>query len=168
MSASPEGASNYALGHSQAEMERLSRQSQAFEPFTRQLFEQAGISPNMHVLDVGSGAGDVSFLAAELVGRGGEVTGVDRESVAVGWARARAQSRGCDNVRFLEGDPTIIEFDQEFDAVVGRTVLMYYPDPTDAVRRLAQHLRPGGMIVFQEFDLQNAAHALLPQHSTAL
>src|SRR5262249_30356719 len=110
----------------------------------------------MRVLDVGSGAGDSSFLVAEFVGCDGEVVGVDREPLAVGWAIARARSRGCDNVRFLEGDPAIMEFDQEFDAVVGRTVLMYYSDPTDAIRRLTEHLGPGGLIVFQEFDLQNA------------
>jgi hypothetical protein len=32
---------------------------------------------------------------------------------------------------------------------------MYYPDPVDAVRKLATHIRDGGLIVFQEFDLAN-------------
>ena len=49
-----------------------------------------------------------------------------------------------------------MQFPEKFDAVVGRLVLMYYPNPIDAVRRLARHLRPGGLIIFQEFDLQNA------------
>ena len=43
----------YALGHSEKELQRLSRQGQVFGPFTRQLFEQAGISRGMRVLDVG-------------------------------------------------------------------------------------------------------------------
>lgn len=146
----------YALGHSEHELERLSRQGKAFEPFTRQLLIQAGLRSGMRVLDVGSGAGDSSFLAAELVGCYGEVTGVDREPTAVRWATARARSRGFENVKFLEGDPAVVEFGQLFDAVVGRTALMYYPDPINAVRRLAQRLRPGGLIIFQEFDLQNA------------
>jgi hypothetical protein len=45
-----------------------------------------------------------------------------------------------------------MEFDCQFDAVVGRFVLMYYPDPIDAVRRLLRYLRPAGLFVFQEFD----------------
>ena len=148
--------SSYALGHSDRELKRLAHQAQVFAPFTRQLFEQAGIGPGMRILDVGSGAGDVSFLAAELGGPGGEVVGVDREVAAVEWAVARAQDQGISNVKFLEGDPVALEFDQQFDAVVGRLVLMYYPDPVDTIRKLARHVRRGGLIIFQEFDMENA------------
>ncbi|PYV51882.1 MAG: hypothetical protein DMG98_25245 [Acidobacteria bacterium] len=148
--------SNYALGHSEQELKRLSHQGQVFAPFTRQLFEQAGIGQAMRILDVGSGAGDVAFLAAEIVGPSGEVVGVDREVAAVECAVARAQDQGISNVKFLEGDPAVLEFDRQFDAVVGRLVLMYYPDPVDAIRKLAQHVRRGGLIIFQEFDMENA------------
>src|SRR5262249_17948158 len=137
------------------ELDRLSHQSQAFEPFTRQLFQQAGIITGMRVLDVGCGSGDLAFLAAELVGPSGEVIGADRAAAAVSRARARAQARDLDNVRFLEGDPTELPIDGPFDAVVGRFVLMYYPDPVDAVRKLAGYLLDGGLMVFQEFDITN-------------
>src|SRR6516225_3810787 len=142
----------YALGHSEKELERLSRQARVFEPFTRQLFQQAGIAAGMRVLDVGCGSGDVAFLAAELAGPGGEVIGVDRAAAAVNRATTRVQARHISNVRFAEGDPAEMRFDRPFDAVVGRLVLMYYADPVDAVRKLAGHLRDGGLIVFQEFD----------------
>lgn len=155
---------SYALGHSEAELERLSRQAQAFEPFTRQLLQQAGITSGMRVLDVGCGSGDVSFLAADLVGPSGEVIGADRVAEAVKRATARAQAKDIRNVKFLEGDPTELQFDRPFDAVVGRLVLMYYPDPVGAVRKLARHLREGGLIVFQEFDLANCRS--LPLAST--
>jgi SAM-dependent methyltransferase len=153
MSRSILGQSNYALGHSERELARLSRQGQAFLPFTRKLFEQAGVGPNMCVLDVGSGAGDVSLLAAEIAGPGGKVVGVDREETAVAWATARARSREVSNVKFLVGDPTAMTFDQQFDVIVGRLVLMYYADPVDAIRKLVKHLRHGGLLVFQEFDM---------------
>src|SRR5438132_9215765 len=146
---------NYALGHSEQELERLSHQGQAFAPFTSHLFEQAGIGPGMRILDVGSGAGDVAFLAAELVGPSGNVIGVDRVGAAVEWATARASSREIKNVTFLEGDPALMLFDQKFDAVLGRFVLMYYHDPVETIRRLARHVRPGALIVFQEFDMAN-------------
>jgi 2-polyprenyl-3-methyl-5-hydroxy-6-metoxy-1,4-benzoquinol methylase len=146
----------YALGHSEQELQRLSRQGQALGPFTRQLFEEAGISRGMRVLDVGCGGGDVAFLAADLVGPSGKVMGVDRERRAVDWANARATSQATSNVNFSEGDPAEMEFDHKFDAIVGRLVLMYYPDPVDTIRKLMRHVRPGGLIVFQEMDLANA------------
>ncbi len=73
----------YVLGHTEQELERLMTQSQLFEPFTAQLFRDAGIAPGMRVLDVGSGSGDVSFLAARMVGPSGHVVGVDRSAVAL-------------------------------------------------------------------------------------
>lgn len=145
----------YAPGHSEEELKRLSRQAQAFEPFTRQLFQQAGITAGMRVLDVGCGSGDVALLAADLVGPSGEVIGADRATAAVDWATARGQALQVRNVRFLEGDPTEMQFDRQFDAVVGRLVLMYYPDPVDAVRKLVGHVRDGGLVVFQEMDIAN-------------
>ena len=56
------------------------------------------------------------------MGLTGEVVGVDRERTAVDWANARAHSRGTKNVNFIEGDPAEMEFDQQFDAIVGRLV----------------------------------------------
>jgi ubiquinone/menaquinone biosynthesis C-methylase UbiE len=145
---------NYALGHSAQELARLGQQGQVFAAFTRQLFEQAGITLGMSVLDVGSGAGDSSFLAADLVGHQGRVVGVDRGNEAVTCATTRAASAQIKNVEFVQGDPVDMEFSRPFDAVVGRFVLMYYADPVDAVRKLARRLRPGGLMVFQEFDME--------------
>jgi SAM-dependent methyltransferase len=146
----------YALGHSAREMERLKYQGQTFEPFTRQLLREAGVAEGMRVLDIGSGGGDVAFLAAELVGPSGYVLGVDRAAGAVQWASARAHARGVSNVGFVAGDPALMESNGLFDALVGRLVLMYYPDPVDALRRLLRHVRPGGLVVLQEFDTANS------------
>jgi SAM-dependent methyltransferase len=108
----------------------------------------------MRVLDVGSGAGDVAFLAADLVGNTGEVIGMDRSEAALDVARARAKARSLHNVSFQEGDPVEATFAQPFDAVVGRLVLMYYADPVAALRRLAGHLRAGGVVAFHEPDIK--------------
>ena len=147
--------SQYAPGHSERELKRLTRQAQAFEPFTRHLLHLAGIDSGMRVLDVGCGSGDVAFLVADLVGLKGEVIGIDRAASAVEWASARARLQGISNVTFLEGDPAEIQFDQAFDAIVGRLVLMYCPDPVSTLRKLTRHLRVGGVVVFQEFDSEN-------------
>jgi SAM-dependent methyltransferase len=69
--------SGYILGHSEREIARLKAQAAELDPITRRFLCEAGIVSGMRVLDVGSGAGDVAFLAAELVGATGEVVGVD-------------------------------------------------------------------------------------------
>lgn len=142
----------YALGHSERELDRLGFQGKLLAPFTRQLFSQAGLGPGMHVLDVGCGSGDVSFVAADLVGERGHTIGVDRSAAALHRAKARALRRNCSNLTFVEGDPALMQFDQQFDAIVGRFVLMYQTDPVESLRQLARHLRPGGLMVFQELD----------------
>ena len=147
----------YALGHSDEELERLRVQSRYVEPITRQFFQEAGISAGMRVLDVGSGAGDVVFLTADLVGETGEVIGTDKAATALTIAKQRAAARSLHNVSFRAGDPTEITFDRPFDAVVGRYVLMFQADPAAMVRTLMKrHLRPGGLIVFHEPDWTNA------------
>jgi SAM-dependent methyltransferase len=145
----------YALGDSPQELQRLVRQAEVFAPFTRQLFQQAGINPGMRVLDVGCGAGDVSFLTAEQVGDSGEVVGVDISASAIEWSRHRAAMQGFANVSFVLGDPALMSFENEFDAVVGRLLLMYYAEPAKALRKLTNHVRSGGIIAFQEFDMSN-------------
>ena len=154
----------YLLGHSKKELDRLSRQARTYDHLTRRVFHEAGIKAGMRVLDVGCGSGDVSFLVASIVGDTGEVVGADRAAAAVERARAHAKAAEVANVAFLEGDPTELKFDRPFDAVVGRFILMYYPDPADALRKLAEKLRPGGLIVFHEFDFNNCRS--FPQAST--
>src|SRR3954447_11004730 len=100
----------YALGHSQAEIDRLLAQARMFQPFTRQFLIEAGIAPGMRVLDVGTGAGDVAFLAASMVGATGAVVAVDRSATALALAEARARSMEFRNVSFRAGDPAELSF----------------------------------------------------------
>jgi 2-polyprenyl-3-methyl-5-hydroxy-6-metoxy-1,4-benzoquinol methylase len=143
---------DYVLGHSPEELERLSTQARLYEPFTMQFFRDAGIKVGMRVLDVGCGSGDVSFLAARMVGPTGDVVGVDRAPAAVETATRRALKLQLTNTRFIEGDPGEITFGGPFDAIVGRMVLMFCHDPADTLYKLAGHVRPGGVIAFQEVD----------------
>jgi len=90
------------------------------------------------------------LLAAQLVGLQGTVVGVDRLPEVLQIAKQRAGE--LPNVFFLEGDPAEMDFDEPFDAVVGRFILVYYPDPVSTLRKLGGKLRPGGLVMFQEPD----------------
>jgi ubiquinone/menaquinone biosynthesis C-methylase UbiE len=147
---------SYVLGHSEQELQRLRRQALLIEPATLRFLSEAGIGAGMRVLDVGSGAGDVTFLAAKLVGEAGEVIGADRAPAAVAAASRTASERCWRNVSFREGDPADMTFDRLFDAVIGRYVLLFQSDGAAMVRRLARHLRPGGLVLFHEPDWQSA------------
>jgi cyclopropane fatty-acyl-phospholipid synthase-like methyltransferase len=57
----------YPFSSSEAERQRLIAQDGLMAASTQRLFEKAGIASRMRVLDIGSGAGDVAFLAARLV-----------------------------------------------------------------------------------------------------
>jgi len=146
----------YALGRSRAEADRLHLQHRIYGSSTRELFTAAGIGPGMRVLDIGSGAGDVAMMAADLVGPSGEVVGVEVAPETIAIATERAAAAGLTNVRYVEADLRDLRLDMgTFDAVVGRWVLMYQPDVVALLRRLASYLRPGGIVAFQESDLVN-------------
>ena len=87
----------YPPVRSREEYDRLGRQAAFLGGTTERLFHAAGLVPGMRVLDVGSGAGDVALLVADLVGPGGEVVGVDVDGAALeGRARARAGARAAE------------------------------------------------------------------------
>lgn len=111
----------------------------------------------MSVLDVGSGAGDVALLLADLVGPQGHVVGLDTNPDIVAVARDRVRAAGWTSVSFEVGTPAQLDLDRDFDAVVGRWVLMYLPDPAEFLRQVRTLLRAGGIVAFQEGDIRASA-----------
>ena len=156
----------YTMGRSEAETKRLIENARLYDEMTRRFLLRSGIAKGMRVLDVGSGAGDVALTLAEFVGSDGSVVGVDVNAKILETARDRASAAGFTNVQFIAGDVRSLELSDTFDAVVGRLVLMYIADPADALKQLAMHLRPGGIVAFQEVDL--ALHNALAGPDTPL
>lgn len=140
----------YPLGNNQAEHERLARQAQMLAPTTERFIRGAGVARGQRVLDLGSGAGDVSMLVASIVGPTGEVVGAERSADSVAWARERVRAAGLSNVTFIQADVSELPDDEPFDAVVGRFILMFLPDPVSALRSAARLVKPQGPIVFVE------------------
>jgi len=143
----------FGSGIGDDEVARLELQGGALAPATRMILTEAGIRPGMRVLDLGCGAGDVAFVAADLVGPDGFVVGVDRSPEALARARLRAGRRGLAQVQFVEGDLGEPAPGGPFDAIVERLVLWTVPDPAGLLRRQATVLRPGGLVVPIEEDL---------------
>ena len=142
----------YTMGRSKEETDRLIQQSGLYEDLTKRFLRDAGLFSGLKILDIGSGAGDVAMAAAELVGDDGEVVGIDMNAEILEIARARAQGAGFANIQFLAGDTRTLDLPNDFDALIGRLVLMYMADPVDALRQLTTRLRPGAIVAFQEVD----------------
>jgi SAM-dependent methyltransferase len=144
----------YVLGDAESELRRLVSQSRLIGDITEQVMQRAGIKPGMSVLDCGCGVGDVSFLTARLVGSAGRVLGIDRSVAGINRARERAAEAGLRNVSFeVVDDLAGYRSRAPVDAVVGRLILMYLPDPAAVLSHFARQIRPGGLIVFQELVL---------------
>ena len=85
-----------------------------------------------------------------MVGTSGHVVGIDNAVAAIGAARSR--STETPNVTYVVAEPSANDLDGPFDAVVGRYVLMFQPDPTQFLASAARHARPGGIVAFHELD----------------
>src|SRR4029434_5753732 len=96
----------YVLGHSESELQRLSLQAQYWGEATLELLQRAALAPGVRVLALGCGAGDLSILAATLVGSSGSVVGVDRSAEAIAGATRRANSTGMTQIQFQDRKST--------------------------------------------------------------
>ncbi|HWK52434.1 MAG TPA: methyltransferase domain-containing protein [Steroidobacter sp.] len=119
-----------------------------------------GIQPGTRVLDVGCGVGRWSTL---LASRGGIVTGVDLSPTMIAEARRRAGLQDVSSrTRFIVQDLANLDAGGPFDLIFGVTVLQHILDPASlrsALRRMADHLAPGGRMVLLE-----AAPASIAEH----
>ncbi len=133
------------------------------DEMTEHLLIDAGISKGMRVLDIGCGRGDLSLLLAGMVGPQGQVLGVDRDENALVLARERAQEAKLSQVAFSIADLSPLSIDQgPFNAIVGRRVLMYLPDPGHVIAALSGLLAAGGVMVFQEHDATMPPGCVVP------
>jgi ubiquinone/menaquinone biosynthesis C-methylase UbiE len=145
---------SYALGYSPGELNRLKLQGTFIRDLTEDVLHRAGLTQGMRVLDLGCGVGDVSLLAGEIVGPSGAVLGLDRSAEAIATAERRAVESGqCYWVRFAATELDDFVAEETFDAIIGRLILMYLPDTAATLRRFASHLRPGGIMAFQELAM---------------
>jgi ubiquinone/menaquinone biosynthesis C-methylase UbiE len=99
----------YLLGHSDGELTRLTRQAAFLDDLTDDVFRRAGLEPGMRVLDAGCGVGDVSLIAARIVGPRGTVLGVDRAAEPLDLAHRWAVSAQLHWVGFAQAELSAFE-----------------------------------------------------------
>jgi len=111
----------------------------------------AALEPGERVLDLGSGSGTDSFLAANAVGPNGVVIGVDMTTAQLDKARRLASAAGFAHVEFREGyieHPAVD--DSTFDCVVSNGVFNLSPDKPAVFEAAAAALRPGGRLAIAD------------------
>jgi SAM-dependent methyltransferase len=122
--------------------------SRMLEDFLAPIVAAAELAPGERVLDVGSGGGDLSIAAAQVVGPTGSVVGVDLSADEIAVAVERAATVGLENVDFELGDAGVIDLSPPFDVLVSRFGVMFFADPVAAFTNLHGLLRPDGRVAF--------------------
>ena len=119
-------------------------------------FSLGRLAQGERVLDLGSGAGTDSLVAALMVGPEGRVTGIDMTPEMLGKARAAASDLGAGNVEFVEGEAERLPFgDESFDVVISNGVIDLIPDKDAVLSELFRVLTPGGRIQIADVTIEN-------------
>jgi SAM-dependent methyltransferase len=114
------------------------------------------LSAGERVLDLGSGAGTDSLIAAQMVGEQGRVVGIDMTAEMVAKARAAASEAGIGNVEFVEAEAEQLPFDDaSFDVVISNGVIDLIPDKDAVYAELHRVLVPGGRLQIADVTIQN-------------
>lgn len=137
------------LMESADESRRLWEQQQSQD--TRAMLQRTGLKPGHRALDAGCGPGGIAELMAEVVGEGGQVTGVDLHAGRIDEARARNGQRP--HLSFVQADVRTTGLPSDaFDYVWSQYVFEYLPDRSVALAELVRVTRPGGRVVVSDID----------------
>ena len=114
-------------------------------------FSLRNLERGERVVDVGSGAGFDSFMAAGEVGPEGRVVGVDMTAEMLTKSRATAAALGLGHVEFREGLAERLPIDDEWaDVVIANGVINLCADKTAVFEEARRVLRPGGWLQFAD------------------
>lgn len=114
-------------------------------------FSIRALQPGEHVVDIGSGAGFDSFIAATNVGANGRVVGIDMTPEMLAKSRASAVAMRMSNVEFRDGLAEAVPVDDAWaDVVISNGVINLCPDKRAVFAEIYRVLRPGGTLQFAD------------------
>lgn len=126
------------------------------------------LRPGEVVVDLGSGAGMDTFLAAKQVGPTGHVIGVDMTDAMLAKARENARKVGCTNVEFRKGIIEDLPVESEsVDAILSNCVINLSPEKDKVYREAYRVLRPGGRMMVSDLVLERPLPAEILQRVDA-
>ena len=117
-------------------------------------FSLRSLDPGEQVVEIGSGGGFDSIVAAHLVGPGGRVVGVDMTPEMLAKSRETARLLGLDHVEFRDGLAEELPVDDGWaDVVISNGVLNLVADKSQAFAEAFRVLRPGGHLQFADIAI---------------
>jgi ubiquinone/menaquinone biosynthesis C-methylase UbiE len=120
-------------------------------------FSLGEIHPGERVVDVGSGAGVDSMIAAQMTGPDGAVIGVDMTAAMLAKARRAAEEAGFNNLQFRHGHGEDLPVpDAWADVVISNGVLNLLPDKSAALTEMARVLKPSGRLQIGDILVEKA------------
>jgi SAM-dependent methyltransferase len=145
------------LGYTEAWLDGIPEPTIASFAGTGNPFSVGGLQPAERVVDVGSGGGFDTFIAAKMVGPSGQVIGIDMTPAMLEKARASAAAADTENVEFREGFGEALPVEDGWaDVVISNGVLNLMPDKDAALREMARVLKPGGRLQIGDILVQKS------------
>ena len=113
----------------------------------RRLIEYSQISSQQHVLDIGTGTGNIAIESAEIIGAGGKVIGVDISTQMLDIARDKIKVLGLNNVEFQLADAEELSYSaNSFDRILCANTFPWMENKLATLRIWYKFLKPGGVI----------------------
>ena len=120
-------------------------------------FQLGVLNKGENVVDVGSGGGIDSLIAAKMVGPTGEVIGIDMTSAMLEKSRTAATLSQIENVDFREGFAEELPVDDDWaDVVISNGVLNLFPDKAAGLKEMVRVLKPGGRLQIADILVEKA------------
>ena len=145
------------LGYMEARLDGIPEPTIASFAGTGNPFSVGELQPGERIVDVGSGGGFDSLIAATMVGPNGHVIGIDMTRAMLEKARTSAAAAGTKNIEFRTGFGEALPVEDDWaNVVISNGVLNLMPDKDAALREMARVLRPGGRLQIGDILVQKA------------
>ncbi len=153
---------DYVLGVTREEYERLGLQHSLWKSRAIKLWKRAGLKENtsreMKVIDCGCGPGFTTYELAKYLGEKSKVVGIDLAEKYIKILESRYEGESEKKKKKIARIETLnasletfsLE-DKDFDAAYARWIFIFLKNPEAAIKNISNHLKPGGLFLLQEY-----------------